>query len=426
MNDDVDVTPGPNPDIETRLRHALAQRAGSEPARAADWGDLAGRLASSTRRRQRVLAGAAGLALLVGAAGGYLGEAAATTAPVSARAPRSGSAAVGSPSAGAQGSLAPSPGGGPSVAAVCPGVSGGSSDLATATRLFIRHTADGVTIRVYQDAQAAPFTCIGSNTSTGGSTGSTTTNPATSSSPPASGSASSTTSSGPAIMPVAPTTPEVTVELSDADAVGQGAISTPLCVASPEQGTAAPGATGGSGTGRSGTGVPVPGGPNEPVVTPATTSPTTPASTSTTTTAPSPPSETRQLETGTFGVIEGDPVWWVAVEVASDVTSVQMTFPDGSTDQMAPVGGVAVLAHRVSTAVAGAGSGPYVVRGTLQLVRSGGVISTVTLPETPSPGPIPGPLDPGTPPAGPGVIVTCPPLANGAPSAQSSATTEKR
>jgi hypothetical protein len=137
------------------------------------------------------------------------------------------------------------------------------------------------------------------------------------------------------------------------------------------------------------------------------------------------------IATGTFGVSEGDPVWWVAVEVDSSVTSVQMTFPDGATDQMTPVDGVAVLAHRVSTAVASAGTGPYVVAGSLQLLGSGGsVLDTVTLPQqsTSSPVPLPEPVpsNGGTQTATPGVIVVCPPEATVTPQAQSSAATENR
>jgi hypothetical protein len=224
-------------------------------------------------------------------------------------------------------------------------------------------------------------------------------------------------------MPIAPMTPEVTVELSDDAAVGQGVISSPLCLVSPDQGT-----TGGSGT--------------------ITTTPTTGATTTT-----SPPSQPQQLETGTFGVTEGDPVWWVGVEVASDVTSVQMTFPDGSTDQMAPVGGIAVLAHRVPAAVAGADAGPYVVRGKLELLGAGGsVIATVTLPQAPTPVPVPAPLPtpkpvptPQTVPSvqstpsvqsapsnqsatsvAPGAMVACPTPTTSVPPTQPSGTTEKR
>jgi hypothetical protein len=140
------------------------------------------------------------------------------------------------------------------------------------------------------------------------------------------------------------------------------------------------------------------------------------------------------LTTGTFGVVEGHPVWWVGVEVGSTVTSVRMTFADGSTDQMAPVGGIAVLARRVSATVASADTGPYVVRGTLQLLDSAGsVVTTVTLPEQPSPVPVPAPAPPPGPvaqgpqaAATPGAIVVCPQPAKGAAQAQSSTTTEKR
>jgi hypothetical protein len=134
-------------------------------------------------------------------------------------------------------------------------------------------------------------------------------------------------------------------------------------------------------------------------------------------------------------VQEGDPVWWVAVEVDSSVTSVRMTFPDGSTDQMAPVGGIAVLAGHVSPTVASADPGPYVVRGTLDLFAAdGSVVKTVTLPEqpvpvpAPVPGPVPqqGPVGEGAPTATPGAIVLCPQAATAAPPGQSSATTEKR
>jgi hypothetical protein len=105
--------------------------------------------------------------------------------------------------------------------------------------------------------------------------------------------------------------------------------------------------------------------------------------------------------------------------VDSSVTSVQMTFPDGSTDQMTPVDGVAVLAQRVTPAVASAGTGPYVVRGSLQLSgATGSVLGTVTLPSgqsssspvpLPTPAPEPVPLNGGTQAVSPGVMVVCPP-----------------
>jgi hypothetical protein len=208
------------------------------------------------------------------------------------------------------------------------------------------------------------------------------------------------------VQPIIATAPEVSVELSDDDAVGQGSLSPPVCFGSPLRGE-----TGGSGTA---------GGAGTETTTPPTTK------TTTTTTTTSPPAagatiaEPEQLTTGTFGVQEGDPVWWVAAEVGSDVTSVRMTFPDGSTDQMAPVGGIAVVAGRVTAAVASGGQGPDVVRGTLALLgANGGTVATVTLPQEPAPVPVPGPvpypvplrpvpLNGATGSGSPSAIVVCP------------------
>jgi hypothetical protein len=106
-----------------------------------------------------------------------------------------------------------------------------------------------------------------------------------------------------------------------------------------------------------------------------------------------------------------------------------MTFPDGATDQMAPVNGIAVLAHRVSAAVASIDPGPDVVRGSLQLLGSGGsVVATVTLPQeaAPVPVPTPTPLNGATPSEAPGVVVACPPPPTLTPKAQSSGVTENR
>jgi hypothetical protein len=102
-------------------------------------------------------------------------------------------------------------------------------------------------------------------------------------------------------------------------------------------------------------------------------------------------SEPTAVVSGAFGVTEGAPVWWTAVTVGPDVATVEMTFADGSTDQMSPVDGVAVLAHLIDPSVASSGDGPYEVRGTLRLLGpSGAVIASVTIPEptsTPPPGP---------------------------------------
>ena len=441
MSDDRASTPARPPDVEARLRALLARKAGGDPVTSADWGDLAGRLAASTRRRQRVLAAAAALALVVGAAGGYLGEAAASAGTVAAR-PGSGSAAHRAGASGGTAALAPSAAA-PGV--MCPDGSGtgtsgtgaSSSDgIGSATRLFIRTTTDGVTIRAYQDAQSAVSSCsvtLPPPAGSGSGSGS-----GVNSSPGSTGSTGSAGSAGSAIMPLTPAAPDVTVELSDDDAVGQGAISAPVCVASPDQGstgstgsTGGAGSTGGTGAGARSGAAPVP--PSEGLVSPPVDIPDPPATTTTTggQSAASSQSEPRELASGTFGVLEGDPVWWVAVEVGTDVASVQMTFPDGASDQMGPVNGIAVLAHRVSTAVASLDPGPDVVRGSLQLLGSGGsVVATVTLPQeatpVPVPVPTPTPLNEAAPSVSPGVVGECPPPPTLTPKAQSSGVTENR
>ena len=430
MTDDTGATPASELDLEARLRHALAAKAGDGPVGAADGGDLSARLAWATRRRQRVLAGAAGVALLVGAAGGYFGEAAASPGPLAARAGGSASATRGGPSSGADRALAPSPSG---LAAprLCPGATSSSSgtEVGAANREFIRTTADGVTIRVYQ-MPSSGVTCVEPPTPLAGAGGTGGTG-GTVSSGTASGSAGSPRSS---IMQIVPASPEVTVELSDGDAVGQGAIVSPECLVQPGSGiTNGSGATGGA--------VLPPVSPTpadtSPITTPAPTTttiaPTTTTTVTPTTTTPAttPPSQPQQLTTGSFGVQEGDPVWWVAVEVDSSVASVRMTFPGGSTDQMAPVNGIAVLAGRVAPTVAAADPGPYVVRGTLDLLGAdGSVLKTVTLPQepvaVPAPVPLQGGVAQGAPTVTPGAIIACPQAAAAAPQGQSSATTEKR
>ena len=451
---DHSVSPPEGPsDIEGRLRESLAATATRDPVNPPDWGAFAGRLASTTRRRQRLLVGAVALALVVGGAGGYFGEAAASPAQVAARATGvgatpsttvgTGNSRVVAPLAGGPAVMCPNeavgaPGATPATTSTTVGPdANGSGDIGSATRLFIRTTADGVTVRAYQNAPTA-VSCPGAPVpqSSSGSTGS-----------------SSSPTLGSTVVPLVPTGADVTVELSDGDSVGQGAISSLQCVESPDGGTSS-----GSGSGSGGGGAPGSEPTNGPVVTPATTTTTivtpltttpvvsppvvsppanvAPVTTTTTAVTPTtvvPADQLQAVVTGTFGVAEGDPVWWVAVEVGSDVTSVQMTFPDGSTDQMAPVGGVAVLAHRVTPAVAAADTGPYVVRGTLQLLGNGAVVvDTVTLPQestpvpVPSPAPEPAPLNQTTPSLSPGVILACPQATANAPQAQSSGTTEKR
>jgi hypothetical protein len=126
-----------------------------------------------------------------------------------------------------------------------------------------------------------------------------------------------------------------------------------------------------------------------------------PGTETTTATRISAATEPLAATSGAFGVVEGTPVWWIAVSVGPEVASVQVTFADGSTDQMSPVGDVAVVAHQIDPSVATSGDGPYEVRATLQLLDdSGAIIDTVTFPQpSPMPTPVPEPTPtPGTPP----------------------------
>jgi hypothetical protein len=356
--------------LEARLRHAMALRAGHAPAGGADWSDLAGRISRATRRRQRLLGAAAGMALLVGGAGGFLGEAAAT-AGTSATPTLSTSPSTIAPRV--PGGAATPSSGGPAVASPCMGVPGPASDGGTgsATHLFTRTTADGVTIRAYRLAQAFVMPCgvptpvpLGGSGGSQGTTGTAVAPPAT----VAPGTVVPDTAPGTTAVPATTTTTaalepavvpagggSVSVELSDAAAVGQGGLSSSVCEVAPGVGADA-------------------GAP------PASNGDAVPGTV-----------EPRQVTTGAFGVVEGDPVWWVAVDVGGDVASVRMTFAGGTVDQMAPVDGVAVVAARVGAAASG-GSGPYSVRGTLDLLdASGGVVATVTLPVKPTVVPVPVP-----------------------------------
>ena len=52
-----------------------------------------------------------------------------------------------------------------------------------------------------------------------------------------------------------------------------------------------------------------------------------------------------QVVAGVFGVPESSPAMWVTVRTGPGVSAVRLRLPSGATDQMAPVEGVAVLAH---------------------------------------------------------------------------------
>ena len=155
MTDD-DATTSPGPDLEARLRQTLSRTAGAAPVPPADWGELAGRIAHRTRRRQRLLAGAAGFALLAGGAGGYCrggGGLDGGTVGVGHHhhdghpGPRGASAAAGPDIAGS---------------APCIGVPGPATgvQIGTDTHVFTRTTSDGVTIRVYVEPTPAASGCV--------------------------------------------------------------------------------------------------------------------------------------------------------------------------------------------------------------------------------------------------------------------------
>jgi len=402
MNDDTAATPTGALDLEVRLRGAMTRRAGYAPVAAADWGDLAGRLASATRRRQRMFVAGAALSLVIGAAGGYFGEAAASTGTTAARSASpspSGTPATTVPggrlapsAAGAKG--APSVAGGPAAAALCPGATGADTGVGSATQVFVRTTADGVTVRVYRLATPSFSSCLPTPLPSGVAGSST-----SSAAPGAAGGAPPASTPNTSDVPTIAAAPTFSIELSDSSAVGQGVVSSPQCVATPAAGAtgAGGGSTSGSssgspGVGSTGSGTVAP----EPVTPPGTVLPPV-ITTTVPPTGVSAATEPQQLSSGVFGVVEGDPVWWVAVQVGSDVSSVRMTFADGSVDQMAPVGGVAVVAHHVSAATVSAGAGPYEVRGTLELLAAdGSTVASVTLPETP-PAPTPVPVPAGAP-----------------------------
>ncbi len=219
---------------------------------------------------------------------------------------------------------------GSSAMVACPdiGATGTAvSEAGTAAHLFTRTTSDAVTIRVYRLAG----TVIGCGT------------------------VPTPVNSAPSMLSCNGGT--ISIEMSDDTAVGQGDLGQPFV---------SPLATGSSGS----TSVPAP----DPL-------PTT----------PNAGTEPLSISTGTFGVLEGDPVWWLALQLGPDVASAKVTFADGSTDQMAPVDAVAVLAHHIAVT---ATSDPADVRGTVELLDgSGNLLRTITLPQpvVAEPGPIPVP-----------------------------------
>jgi len=306
------------------------------------------------------------------AAGGYVGLTSSMAAP---RVAGGSTSRVGLSSAGGSATtgsdlMAPDAIACPMLPSVTNAV-GGAENVGSATHLFTRTTTGGVTIRAYRLPQTSPCGCgpIANATSTS----------------PVGGSTSKTTASGAQALPGdSLATAPVSIELSDATAVGQGVLFDAM---------------------------------------------------GTTATTPNATTEPTAAISDAFGVVEGTPVWWIAVSVGPEVSNAQMTFADGSTDQMSPVDGVVVLADPIDPSVASSGDGPYDVRGTLRLLdSSGAVITSVTFPE-PTPPPVPVPFNaPGSPPApGHGTtpstllpIVASPPTSNDAMTACPEMTTPAR
>ena len=298
------------------------------------------RIPGISGRKHLRLMGVTAVVIVVAAAGGYVGLAGAHARPSptdgqsgrlhgAAASPQAAAAARASGvDSGASGSAVTGGIACPMIPATAP--TGTDAGIGSATHVFTRTTADGVTIRTYRLPDTGLCGCGPL--------------PAVSSGPPSSGSSSSGSASAVDVINEG----ALSIELSDDTAVGVGTLFDPF-------------------------------GP---------TATTADAGT-----------ETVNPVSGAFGVTEGDPVWWTAVSVGSDVANVQMTFADGSTDQMAPVDGVVVLAHHIDTGVASSGQGPDVVRGTLRLLdSSGALLSAVPVPEPVSPPAFPPTTAPGSPP----------------------------
>jgi len=137
------------------------------------------------------------------------------------------------------------------------------------------------------------------------------------------------------------------------------------------------------------------------------------------------------LQASYFGAMEGDPAAWVALKADGSVAQVRVRYSDGATDEMAPVEGYAVLAHRMAAPAPPKMKGPpppdeaeaqmkaYLPQGSAEALDANGAVLTsadlasVTSPssqkcalaeEPPMP---PKPLEGGAPPA-PATATTAP------------------
>ncbi len=317
------------------------------------WAAIAARSLRRGRHHLRLVTVAAVVAVVVAvAADGCVGLTSKDTASSAGSKKAAALHGANAPSTSPHGVLATgAPGGAAGSGSTSPGIiacpmtpgvadmTGGNQSLGSATHLFTRTTADGVTIRAYRLSSTEPCGCgpipYGSATS------------------PSSGSSSgSGASSQPVPRGGSLITPATSLEFSDDSAVGQGVLFGALGAAAPTTGVA------------------------EPLA----------------------------VISNAFGVPEGAPVWWIAASVGPEVASAQMTFADGSTDEMSPIDGVVVLARQIDASVASSGEGPNEVSGTLQLLdTSGTVINTVSFPAReppPVPFPVPDTSTPPTPVAG--------------------------
>jgi len=105
------------------------------------------------------------------------------------------------------------------------------------------------------------------------------------------------------------------------------------------------------------------------------------------------PGSLQVLQSSYFGVVEGDPAAWVAVKADAGIARVRVRYADGATDEMVPVDGYAVLAHRMAAPAAptdmGPASSPEEAKAQMQahlpqgsaeaLDASGAVVSTADL-----------------------------------------------
>jgi len=198
------------------------------------------------------------------------------------------------------------------------------------THLFNRTTGDGIVIRAYRTDPPPPPT---------DSSSSSTTVPAPKTQP------------GPCTMPGKPGVATATANANSGSSASASASS-----GSSEGGQVVappPGPDGAPGTVIAGTAPPCPGAPP---ICKATPSVLAELSTDAAVGQGFDPIDEKQpsdplshVSFGMFGVPEDSPAVFVAVQTGPGVATARLRLPDGSTDQMAPVNGIAVLAHTTST-----------------------------------------------------------------------------